>query len=447
MTLGVIPKSFEDELIHKVKEYPTWRSLLDYCRTRTRELKHRTYADLIRKPKPPTIEGLHAFQSQEPLPSDGDIVPSTPAAASAAPTWANDLINAVKDLKVIARPKPKPKPKAKAAAGRFVWPNGKCWECEGDHLRAECDQWKRICGPSGSPPEGHKGARDKAYAKWKANRAKKLNAFELESEQEYDEEFEYDPLACSFIACGTCSDQDDFTHINSFAELADDDDGDDDVEESSDDPVIDSLNRWAHVVIDAKRGKTSQRAKHSKGIQKVKARISSTDDLHVIKALPDDFAALTRIAKNHPDDKLLRPGEQWVMIDSGANVDAADIGKHFPEYKHLVEPMRDGTGAECASGNVVKCRGRVKVDGSMDGQSTSITFRDMDIRMPIASLKGRVQGKNGFDIFITDDGAIMRHRVSGKLVRLYDRGGVYFCNFRTKLPGDPIMASSFRRLG
>ena len=55
MTLGIIPRSHEDELLHREREYPTWRDVLIYCRKRTRELRHKAYADLLRHPKPPTV--------------------------------------------------------------------------------------------------------------------------------------------------------------------------------------------------------------------------------------------------------------------------------------------------------------------------------------------------------------------------------------------------------
>ena len=122
------------------------------------------------------------------------------------------------------------------------------------------------------------------------------------------------------------------------------------------------------------------------------------------------------------------------MMDSGANVDAANISRHFPEYINSIEAIDANAGAECASGNVVPCRGRARVQGSLDGQKTSIQFRDMDIKMPIASMRRRVHGPDGFDVFLTNGGAMMRHRESGKLVKLYDRGGVYFAKFKTHLP-------------
>ena len=156
------------------------------------------------------------------------------------------------------------------------------------------------------------------------------------------------------------------------------------------------------------------------------------------------------LAKNHPSDKLLKPGERWLMFDSGSNVDAADVSEHFPGYANLVVPNGDARGsAECASGGVVQCRGKVVIEGSIDGQATAIPFRDMKIKMPIASLKNRVVGEDGFDIFITDGGAVMRHRRTHNLAKLYDRGGVYFAKFKPHAPKNQKIDTStpFGRLG
>ena len=50
-----------------------------------------------------------------------------------------------------------------------------------------------MCGSTGAPPQSHKGARDKAYDKWKANKTRPRDKhFELEEESEFDEE--YDPM-------------------------------------------------------------------------------------------------------------------------------------------------------------------------------------------------------------------------------------------------------------
>ena len=437
MTLGVIPKSYEDELMHKEVEYPNWRSVISYCTKRTRTLQHRAYADLVRHPRSATVKGsMHAFNGM-PRPSDGDIQtpPHSEEAAQAPPSWASDLINAVRELRGARSPTPPPAPngvrppravakagaRPKAGAVKFIFPG--CWECgEEGHQRHECGQWKKACGPSGAPPQGHKGARDKAYAKWKANKTRaRVNNFELD-EEDIELDDEYDPMMFVLVSEGTTWDKAQcgpppnkgIAQINAFAGLDDEE------------PLADSLNKWAHAVIDEKQ-KISQKQRKKNSRKPL--------DLNAVKALPSDFASLAKIAKNHPGNHLLKPGEQWMIMDSGANLDAANIVEHFPEYVHLIEQntSNDG-GAECASGDVVRCRGTVRVDGSLDGQSTSIHFRDMKIKMPIASMKKRVEGADGYDVFITEGGAVMKHRKNGALVKLYDRGGVYFAKFKTKLP-------------
>ena len=471
MTLGIIPSAFEDELLPKEVEYPTWRSILVFCRKRTRHLQHREYADLVRHPKSPSVKhSVHAFNSPGPHPSDADIPSSTRNGAvpsNGAPSWATDLINAVRDMRSAshaathfppppaphgaARPpngRAKAKAKPKAGAGRFIFRG--CFECgSDDHLRAECPAWKRILDSSGAPPAQHKGARDKAYASWKEKKQRaRVNSFEGELDGDDDDELidgEWDPMNLSLVTQGTSWDDahvdeqpiNDNVHVNSFASL------NEDANHSSDDYgiMVDQLNSWAHVVVSKKNAKP-QKAKRGK----------ERMDLSLIKPLPDDFKELVKLAKNHPSDTLLKPGEQWLMFDTGANVDAADIEEHFPEYANYVVPLDDPNahgGAECASGNVVKCRGQVTVHGSIDGQPTSIPFRDMKIRMPIASLKKRVVGEDGYDVFITWGGAVMRHRRSKKVVKLYDRGGVYFAKFRPRLPSAPKNDpdSPFGRLG
>ena len=59
MTLGVIPKSYEDEFMHEEVGYPNWRSVISYCTRFTRPLQHRAYADLL-PPKISDRKGLRA---------------------------------------------------------------------------------------------------------------------------------------------------------------------------------------------------------------------------------------------------------------------------------------------------------------------------------------------------------------------------------------------------
>ena len=173
-----------------------------------------------------------------------------------------------------------------------------------------------------------------------------VNSSELEGE-DVEFEKEYDPMMFVLVSEGTrwdkaqCGPRADrgIAHINAFAGL------------KNETPLADALNKWAHAVIDEKQ-KTFQKQR--------KNNSRKTLDLNAVKALPTDFASLAKIAKNHPGNHPLEPGAQWMIMDSGANLDAADIVEHFPEYVHLIEQNgSNGGGAECASGNVVRCRGAV----------------------------------------------------------------------------------------
>ena len=47
----------------------------------------------------------------------------------------------------------------------------------------------------------------------------------------------------------------------------------------------------------------------------------------------------------------------------------------------------------------------------------------------------RVKGKYGCNVLITEDGGIMTNRHTGRVTRIYDRGGVYFFKFKPTAPG------------
>ena len=73
--------------------------------------------------------------------------------------------------------------------------------------------------------------------------------------------------------------------------------------------------------------------------------------------------------------------------------------------------------------------GTIELKGHVDGQATMMKFNDMPISMPIASMRQTI--KRGNDLHITPHGGVIRNRVSGKTIKLHERGGVYF--FKMKL--------------
>ena len=200
------------------------------------------------------------------------------------------------------------------------------------------------------------------------------------------------------------------------------------------------MNQWAHKVNIAKKEKAKPRSQNilqpQKTKPKVKAVITSCVELGnspFIKPLNHTRRGIEHAYKMLPSSDELKPGEQWVLLDSGANVDAADIHEHFADFVPFIEAVPEAPGAESACGGVVRTLGSCKVTGSIEDTDAAIRFRHMKVKVPIASLRNRVKGKGGSDIFITEDGGIMRNRVSGRSVRIYDRGGVYFFKFKPEL--------------
>ena len=138
--------------------------------------------------------------------------------------------------------------------------------------------------------------------------------------------------------------------------------------------------------------------------------------------------------KKCPSNGLLGPGEMWVMLDSGANVDATSIEEHLKDcVPFFIDCNTDSKNAESTCGGVVTNLGKCTVRGTIDGEDASIGFTHMKVKMPIASLPKRVKGKYGCNILITEDGGIKAKHHNGRVTRIYDRGGVF--KFKPTAPG------------
>ena len=150
--------------------------------------------------------------------------------------------------------------------------------------------------------------------------------------------------------------------------------------------------------------------------------------------------------KKCPSNELFGPGGMWVMLHSGANIDAADIEEHCKHYAPLIDCNTNPNNAESTCGGEVTDLGKCTVRGTIDGEDASIGFTHMKVNMPTASVRKRVEGKYGCKILITEDGGIMTKRRTGRVTRIYDRGGVYFFKFKLAAPGK-IADQSFGRQG
>ena len=448
MILQVLPKDMADKLRLKRDKYPTFQSILAYVRDRHEERREVAKAEAFHQSRRSNrVSTMMEEQGQ-----------ATYAAVAArtqpkqqvrqqvpvAPTM-EDLQNMVAAVSGLRQ---KPNSPAPNAFKKFIFRG--CWECgkEG-HSRHQCEAWKKVLDKDGKPPPGHKGAKDRAWAKWKADKAaaQKRDRINLlgqeatgDNTEDEDNGDEYDEFGMRRI----CMLMDNPVPIsNTFSALANDDS-----DHSESDDVAEAMNHFAHSVqVGKKPSQKSRRPKedftavlkemgHRSCEDRKRVIVRCPEDLErsdvqkIIRPLPESTEQINRIAALAPSsaEVPLEPGEQWILFDTGASCNALNVQRDCPLYIDDVKPTKNsmtGKGAESASGSSIKERGEVLVDMLVDGSPCQIAFKDMDVSMPISSGRACVGGGDTFAI-IHRNGGCLKNIATGKEVRLYARQGVYF---------------------
>ena len=107
--------------------------------------------------------------------------------------------------------------------------------------------------------------------------------------------------------------------------------------------------------------------------------LDSPEVRRLVKPLPDDPEQINRLAKLCPKDEgKLKPGEMWMLWDTGASCNTMKVARDCPQYSHLVTPTKassSGHGAESACGGSIKERGEVVIDMLVDGEPSNANKR------------------------------------------------------------------------
>ena len=80
--------------------------------------------------------------------------------------------------------------------------------------------------------------------------------------------------------------------------------------------------------------------------------------------------------------------------------------------------------AETTCGCTVSIDGEIDLTGDIDGNQHTTTFKDMQVSMPVASMRKTI--KAGNDSYITENRSTIKHRKSGKTIQLHERCDVFF---------------------
>ena len=131
----------------------------------------------------------------------------------------------------------------------------------------------------------------------------------------------------------------------------------------------------------------------------------------------------------------LESDEVLVLMDSGSTINVAKINKHFKDYADLVVPSRGslkGETATTACGKVLRNNGKCTISGTSDSQQITVPFQDMDVELPIISVRKCV--KSGKDVRFFEGGGDLRDRTSGKTIKINEIDGTYVIKIKVNRP-------------
>ena len=475
MFLGILPEAEEQRVSIKEAKYPDWKSIKQHLIEKNEMKRQHDISKALHKPvsKVTGRTYANALGVENNSSAKEDTGVPAPEDTSRQPTM-QDIYNMMNAMQNVHRPNPKAKAKARGRAqdsktqdrkktgfGKFFFKG--CWECGVDgHSRHECPNWLRILDSDGRPPASHKGKKDIALEKWKQDRTSfrknRINVIGVEaeaddfSETEYEDDFteddddddELDYIIPARMINALSHLKTPTPVVNKYEPLSEEgplpclmndiseDEGPKSCPEGS--KTLELLNKFAHHVHEGKKlsqraaAKREHRFKNRGVVIQCEADFNKPEVRHMIRALPQDEATLQKLAKLCPtDSEKLKPGEFWCLLDTGSTVSAMKVTKTLPNYAHLVKPVPEGQQsktAETACGGKVRFDGQIELTGHIDGDLHTMTFNDMDVTMPIASMSESVH--HGNELHIKKGGGTITNVKSGKVVNLHEREGVYF---------------------
>lgn len=425
MLFAVIPEEIEAELDHPMNAHiKTCEQIIGYCKAKTVKSRQKVLAAQKLKALAATSSGRMS-PLVEPLPTDEPI-----------PTWAQPLIAALnqsggargRDTKGKVRgglgssgsrsPSPSarartPSPSGFKPKGKFIWRGG-CNHCNApDHQRKDCKVFIALKEKNGGNlPEGYKGCREIAYEKWRNNQKTKGAG----------------KGAGSVKALAQSAQMPD---ISSRGEDSDSDFSESDLPASG---LVTALTQPVKSV--PKKSKFSGSVTiHNEQELDLLLKTHPT-----IAALPTDPQARAELHQLAPKSKKY----VYVMVDSGASINAGWAKTHFPGSIVRTSPGQlKGEFANTANGDRLYNEGEFDVTGECDGVSMSIGFTNMKVDTPIASI--RKFCKSGNDVSFYEGGGCIVNRKTGAKARFMEMAGVYFLKLKLKQPTNDANGLDFVR--
>ena len=449
MLVKTLPSEVENELLEH-PELNTMEKIIDYLRAKLIYKNQKHLASYIR----PGQSRVNVMQSQEESDDDDEDIgrgTEKKASANALTQIAQMLAQQTEMIAAFHKKGPKRQPSPKPGAKKFVWTGG-CHECGGDHMKKDCEKWKKVLAANGGKmPAGHVNAytrardafnkangiespKPKAQPKKKSDRRTHANAMVSDdggsecSSEDSEETYQVPLKALRTTHC--CPMRVGTPIKNSFEILGDG------IEYGEDEPeYITALNNWAHKV----NMKTKKaRVPNKKGSRKLDVILESEEDLDAALAenevlrerMPgassESWPLYSARTKKRPPSHVLADDEVWAMVDSGAGVDGMNVLETFPGAN--IEKAKNPIKCFTANGEEMLADQVARLRVELDGEESEIPFSNLPITMPIISVRRHIH--RGYRCRIHENGGYFRNVTTRQKSKFIEKDGVYFMKMK-----------------
>ena len=136
---------------------------------------------------------------------------------------------------------------------------------------------------------------------------------------------------------------------------------------------------------------------------------------------------LNRVLSSMPEALRCGANEVLCLVGSGSTMNAAWIEKQFPAYAKLIQSTaasRRGESAVTANGSKLYEKGGVSISGSVNSQPATIDFKDMEVEIPILSVRKMIKKRN--QVHFDEGGGFIENKDTGTRVPFYEYAGAYY---------------------
>ena len=153
---------------------------------------------------------------------------------------------------------------------------------------------------------------------------------------------------------------------------------------------------------------------------------------------------MTKLVHTVTSNVTCAPDETLCMVDSGASARATHAETDLPHQELVAIGAHERSpGDESACGGIMRCLGRVKTQGTVEGIPLNIAWQSMTVKVQILSVRKLVRDKH--HVRFHEGGGYIRNLQTNQRIPFFEYQGVYYLKMNISPPIDSSSSSVFSR--